>query len=141
MLIFALYKELQKADRRHEAALGIPQHPQSPVCHRNTGRQAISTAQAYKQHFKHIPISNMDNNIVNNEINNETGNGFPTRRHRRAQGRGKFFMLRNILNIIFIIGAVVGMLCYFFKNEEIGIVIVLGAMAFKMCECVIRLVK
>ncbi len=50
-------------------------------------------------------------------------------------------MLRNILNIIFIIGAVVGMLCYFFKNEEIGIVIVLGAMAFKMCECVIRLVK
>ena len=31
-------------------------------------------AQAYKQHFKHIPISNMDNNIVNNEINNETGN-------------------------------------------------------------------
>ena len=83
----------------------------------------------------------MDNNIANNEINNETGNGFPTRRHRRAQGRGKFFMLRNILNIIFIIGAVVGMLCYFFKNEEIGIVIVLGAMAFKMCECVIRLVK
>ena len=83
----------------------------------------------------------MDNNIVNNEINNETGNGFPIRRNRRAQGRGKFFMLRNILNIIFIIGAVVGMLCYFFKNEEIGIVIVLGAMAFKMCECVIRLVK
>mgnify|MGYP004650337019 FL=1 len=83
----------------------------------------------------------MDNNIVNNEINNETDNGFPTRRHRRSQGRGKFFMLRNILNIIFIIGAVVGMLCYFFKNEEIGIVIVLGAMAFKMCECVIRLVK
>ena len=118
MLIFALYKELQKADRRHEAALVIPQHLQSPVCHRNTGRQAISMAQAYKQHFKHIPISNMDNNIVNNEINNETGNGFPTRRHRRAQGR-----------------------CYFFKNEEIGIVIVLGAMAFKMCECVIRLVK
>lgn len=137
MLIFALYKELQKADRRHEAALVIPQHPQSPVCHRKTGRQAISMAQAYKQHFKHIPISNMDNNIVNNE----TDNGFPTRRHRRAQGRGKFFMLRNILNIIFIIGAVVGMLCYFFKNEEIGIVIVLGAMAFKMCECVIRLVK
>lgn len=83
----------------------------------------------------------MDNNIVNNEINNETDNGFPTRRHRKAQGRGKFFMVRNILNIIFIIGAVVGMLCYFFKNEEIGIVIVLGAMAFKMCECVIRLVK
>lgn len=29
MLIFALYKELQKADRRHEAALGIPQTPKA----------------------------------------------------------------------------------------------------------------
>ena len=58
-------------------------------------------AQAYKQHFKHIPISNMDNNIVNNEINNETGNGFPTRRHRRAQGRGKnalFFITVHIFH-------------------------------------------
>lgn len=65
----------------------------------------------------------------------------PERHHRRQQERGKFFVLRNILNIIFIIGAIVGMLVYFFKNEEAGIVIVLGAMAFKMCECVIRLVK
>ena len=65
----------------------------------------------------------------------------PERHHRRQKERGKFFLLRNILNIIFIIGAIVGMLVYFFQNEGAGTVIVLGAMAFKMCECVIRLVK
>ncbi len=65
----------------------------------------------------------------------------PERRHSRPQERGKFFWLRNLLNIVFIIGAIVGMLVYFFKNDEIGMIIILGAMAFKMCECVIRLVK
>lgn len=65
----------------------------------------------------------------------------PERHHRREKERGKFFVLRNVLNIIFIVGAVIGMLVYFFKNEDAGTVIVLGAMAFKMCECVIRLVK
>lgn len=63
------------------------------------------------------------------------------RRHRRPKDRGKFFLLRNILNAIFIIGAVVGMLVYFFRSEDEGIIIVLGSMAFKMCECVIRLIK
>lgn len=65
----------------------------------------------------------------------------PPRRHSVPRERGKFFWLRNTLNIIFIIGAIVGMLVYFFKNNEAGTVIVLGAMAFKMCECVIRLIK
>lgn len=65
----------------------------------------------------------------------------PERRHSRPKERGKFFLLRNILNTVFIIGAVVGMLVYFFKNEEVGTIIVLGSMSVKMCECVIRLVK
>lgn len=63
------------------------------------------------------------------------------RRHRKPKERGKFFLLRNILNVIFIIGAVVGMLMYFYSSEDKGIIIVLGSMAFKMCECVIRLIK
>lgn len=49
--------------------------------------------------------------------------------------------MRNILNIIFILAAIVGMLVYFFKDEPTGTIIVLGAMSVKMCECVIRLVK
>lgn len=66
---------------------------------------------------------------------------FPQRRHRNAKERGKFFMLRNILNIVFIVAAIIGMLVYFFKNESVGTIIVLGAMSVKMCECVIRLIK
>lgn len=65
----------------------------------------------------------------------------PERHHNRPKDRGKFFALRNLLNIIFIIGAIVGMIVYFFHDSERGMIIVLGAMAFKMCECVIRLVK
>lgn len=78
-----------------------------------------------------------DNNVENTQDTLHR----PERHRRDESGRGKFFVLRNILNIIFIISAIIGMLVYFFKNEEVGIVIVLGAMAFKMCECVIRLVK
>lgn len=80
-------------------------------------------------------------------ITNETGNNGqetlrrPERHHRSKDERGKFFILRNILNTIFIVGAITGMITYFFKNEEVGKIIVLGSMAFKMCECVIRLVK
>lgn len=65
----------------------------------------------------------------------------PEKHHSRTKDRGKFFALRNLLNIIFIIGAIVGMIIYFFHDAERGMIIVLGAMAFKMCECVIRLVK
>lgn len=84
----------------------------------------------------------MENIDYNTDINNEDSVLHrPERHHRMPQERGKFFLLRNILNIVFIIGAIVGMIVYFFKSDEVGIIIVLGAMAFKMCECVIRLVK
>ncbi len=65
----------------------------------------------------------------------------PEKRHSRPKDKGKFFVLRNLLNTIFIIGAIIGMIVYFFFNSEKGMIIILGAMAFKMCECVIRLVK
>lgn len=81
-----------------------------------------------------------ENDFMETE-NTESTLRMPERRHTRPRERGRFFVLRNILNIIFIIGAIIGMLVYFFKNADAGIIIVLGAMAFKMCECVIRLVK
>lgn len=84
-------------------------------------------------------MENINNNIEDND--HQSALQSPVRHHRNQKEKGKFFVLRNILNIVFIIGAIVGMLVYFFKNEEVGIVILLGAMAFKMCECVIRLVK
>ena len=66
---------------------------------------------------------------------------------RRQRGTGetprdRIFWIRNILNIIFIIGAVVGVIFYFFTQKEtLGIIIILTAMFFKMAECSIRIFR
>ena len=61
-------------------------------------------------------------------------------RSRRDENsmKEKFFLIRNILNTIFIIGAVVGVSLYFFYSNTIGTYIILGAMIFKMAECCFR---
>ena len=54
---------------------------------------------------------------------------------RRIRGNGDkprdlFFWIRNILNIIFMVGAVVGVIFYFFTEQEtLGIIIILTAMS------------
>ena len=53
----------------------------------------------------------------------------------------KYLMLRQILNIIFMLGAVVGVLLYFYQNKTIGTIVIVVAMFFKMVECVFRLLK
>ena len=50
-------------------------------------------------------------------------------------------LLRNILNTIFIIGAAVGMALFYWGNKETGTYIIIGAMAFKFIEVVVRLLK
>ncbi len=51
----------------------------------------------------------------------------------------RFFKLRNILNIIFMIGAVVGVILYFIsQTETLGILVIITAMFFKMAECSLR---
>jgi hypothetical protein len=50
-------------------------------------------------------------------------------------------MIRNILNIIFMIGAVVGVLVLYFHDKTIGTVIILVSMVFKMAECCFRLIR
>ena len=63
-------------------------------------------------------------------------------RHRRPdEEKDKHFKLRNILNIVFMIGAVVGMLVYFFSAQTIGTVIILTAMLFKVAECCLRFIR
>lgn len=47
-------------------------------------------------------------------------------------------LIRNILNIIFMVGAIVGVSIYYFSDKTTGIYIVLGAMVFKMAECCLR---
>ena len=50
-------------------------------------------------------------------------------------------LLRNILNTIIVIGAAVGMILYYMGQRETGTYIIIGAMAFKFIEVVVRLLK
>ena len=52
--------------------------------------------------------------------------------------------IRNILNIIFMIGAVVGVILYLQKNEQthqLGLYIILISMCFKIAESSMRMIK
>ena len=52
--------------------------------------------------------------------------------------------IRNWLNIIFMIGAVIGVIFFLSKNEEkhhIGIIIILISMCFKIAESSLRMIK
>ena len=49
--------------------------------------------------------------------------------------------LRQWLNIIFMLGAIVGVCLYFFANQTTGTIVILVAMIFKMVECALRFFK
>lgn len=62
--------------------------------------------------------------------------------HTRPQdGHGRYFVVRQILNLLFMVIALVGVGLYLWWNEMGGIIIVIIAMAFKMAECVLRYLK
>ncbi len=65
----------------------------------------------------------------------------PRRRHTRPSGKDPMFTLRNILNIIFMLLAIVGVVVYVWADNTIGTYIVLGAMAIKMVECCLRMLR
>ena len=53
-------------------------------------------------------------------------------------------LIRNILNIIFMIGAVVGVILFLQKNEQthmLGLYIILISMCFKIAESALRMLK
>lgn len=60
--------------------------------------------------------------------------------HKKPE-RDSFFAIRNILNIIFMVLAVTGVIFYLCKQTQEGIIIVLAAMVFKMIECVLRFLR
>ncbi|MCQ2220512.1 MAG: hypothetical protein MJZ12_03920 [Prevotella sp.] len=64
------------------------------------------------------------------------------RHHTRPEPeRDKFFVLRQIFNIVFIVGAIIGCFFYIKVNEMMGGILIIIAMAFKMAECVLRFRK
>ncbi|MBQ1584267.1 MAG: hypothetical protein II115_01975 [Prevotella sp.] len=50
-------------------------------------------------------------------------------------------VIRNWLNIIFMIGAVVGLVFYFTHHKEMGIYIILVSMVVKFAEATLRMFK
>ena len=55
------------------------------------------------------------------------------RRERRK------FWIRQVLNIIFMVGAIAGAVLYWvLPDEKMGIIVIMTAMFFKMAECIFR---
>lgn len=63
-------------------------------------------------------------------------------RHRRPKEKPKYLALRNTLNIIFMVGAVVGCLMYMKEEYELlGGIVIICSIAFKLAESIIRFIK
>lgn len=75
---------------------------------------------------------------MNDNVDNPTLPKSPL--HKRPDN-DKWLVLRNILNIIFMIGAVIGVAIYIKGDQNTGTIVVLAAMAFKIVECIFRFMK
>jgi hypothetical protein len=65
----------------------------------------------------------------------------PSRHHRHKElnkERDQFLMVRQILNIIFMIGAVIGVIIFLTGNSTTGTIVILASMVFKIAECGFR---
>ena len=49
--------------------------------------------------------------------------------------------IRNWLNLLFMLGAIVGLLVYFMHSREQGTYIILGSMILKFVEAGLRMIK
>lgn len=68
----------------------------------------------------------------------------PSRHHRRKaldEGYDQFLWIRQILNLIFMIGAIVGVIIFLTGNTTVGTIVILAAMVFKIAECAFRFFK
>lgn len=85
----------------------------------------------------------MEENITTEQNVEQTESVVRQPRHhtRPEKDRDSLFLLRQIFNIIFMVGAVVGCVLYIKVNAMMGGVLIIIAMAFKMAECVLRFRK
>lgn len=93
-------------------------------------------------------MTTQDNDITKQGVNitpqteQENESTSIPRRHRgETQPQKRFLRLRNWLNIIFMLGAIVGMLTYTFAGQLIGTIIIICAMLFKVVECCLRFMR
>lgn len=76
-----------------------------------------------------------------NEQNNESVAQPPRRNHRQPREQNRIDYIRQWLNIIFMLGAVVGVIFYFLSDSNTGVIILLAAIVFKFVECVLRVIN
>lgn len=75
------------------------------------------------------------------EIENSTARR-PEHRRRKKEINGRFLPIRQWLNIIFMVGAVVGVAVYLLADTNTpGIIIILASMVFKMIESLLRFIR
>ncbi len=55
--------------------------------------------------------------------------------------KGRFFRVRNVLNIIFIILTLVGMAVFFYSSRYAGGLILIACVGIKLIECVLRIIR
>jgi archaellum biogenesis protein FlaJ (TadC family) len=63
-------------------------------------------------------------------------------KHRNEKKRDRFFVFRNVLNILFMIGAVVGVVLYLNSSDHtVATAIILTSIVLKFTECVLRMMR
>lgn len=62
-------------------------------------------------------------------------------RRGREHKEDRYIVLRNILNVIFMLGALAGVVVYINWNRDAGTIVILVSMVFKIVECVFRFMK
>ena len=60
---------------------------------------------------------------------------------RIGEERGRFFMLRQVLNTLFILTAIAGMLLYFKCSRDVGTYLLIASCVLKFVEVTLRLMK
>ncbi len=88
----------------------------------------------------------MDSNTENqNQLTTQDEQSSAVRPHHRmrpVRQQAPHQQLRQWLNIIFMVGAVIGLIVYFSSDsKQTGIIIILAAMVFKFVEVALRIMK
>ena len=93
-------------------------------------------------------MTTQDNDITIQDVNitpqpeqDNKSTSIPRRHRGETQPQKRFLRLRNWLNIIFMLGAIIGMLTYTFAGQLIGTIIIICAMLFKVVECCLRFMR
>lgn len=65
----------------------------------------------------------------------------PFRNHRLPREHSRIDYIRQWLNAIFMLGAVIGVIFYFLADHNTGVIILLCSIVFKFIECILRVIN